>query len=530
MRGMPRLGRGGAISPAKMGARLSLLLGESRRTVAALAGASVLSGFTEAAMLAVLAQIAVVLAGNKSHHGTKLQGLDIHLSTNTLLLAAFVLAFLRLLMQFPLSVLPSRIAADVQSTLRKRLFTAFTLASWGVQSSDREGQLQETMSGQVVQATSGALQATSLITSTLNFLVLMAFAFALNALAATGVFIAAIAMFAVLRPLRKLAVRRSRALSKAQVRYSAAIAESNRLAEETQVFGVAGGSARPHRRLHRLRARPLLQLPAHRPAGAEHVPEPHLRAARAGARGAETRGRRARGVPRRGDPDPGAGGLERPVGAIRLPGALAVDAVHRTHPGRSAALSGQRSARRRGAPRADRDHGVRARQLLLPARQPHAEGPQLRGRAQRGDRRDRPLRSGQVDADPAAAAAAQPGIGALPRQRRAGDRVPPRRTGTGWSHTCRSRRACSTRASRRTSATSATSPTRRSNAPRSSPASTRTWPAGARAIDTLVGPRADAVSGGQAAAHLPRARACRARPRCSCSTSPRARSTRTPRR
>ena len=240
MRGMPRRGRGGAISPAKMSARLTVLLGERRRTVVALAGASVVSGFTEAAMLAVLAQIAVVLVGGKGHHPTKLQGLDLHLSANTLLLAAFCLAVFRLLMQFPLSILPARIAADVQSGLRKRLFMAFTLASWGVQSSDREGQLQETMSGQVVQATGGALMATSLITSTLGFLVLMAFAFALNPLAAAGVFIAAVVMFAILRPLRKLAVRRSRALSKAQVRYSAAIAESNRLAEETQVFGVAG--------------------------------------------------------------------------------------------------------------------------------------------------------------------------------------------------------------------------------------------------------------------------------------------------
>jgi ATP-binding cassette subfamily B protein len=239
MRGMPRRGRGGGISPANMGARLGVLLGRRKRTVVWLAATSVGSGFAEAAMLAVIAQIAVVLAGDKNHHQSKALGLNIHIPTNTLLLAAFGLAVVRLLLQFPLSILPSRIAADVQSGLRKRLFMAFTLASWGVQSSDREGQLQETMSGQVVQATSGALQATSLITSALSFLVLMGFAFALNAIAAAGVFAFAFALIVVLRPLRNLAVRRSRALSAAQVRYSGAIAESNRLAEETQVFGVA---------------------------------------------------------------------------------------------------------------------------------------------------------------------------------------------------------------------------------------------------------------------------------------------------
>jgi ABC-type multidrug transport system fused ATPase/permease subunit len=218
-----------------MSARLNLLIGERRGTVAALAASSVLSGFAEAATLAVVAQIAVSLAGK---HEKKLSGLHLHGSIHTLILIAFCLAVFRLIMQFPLSILPAKIAGDVQAGLRKRLFHAFTLASWGVQSSDREGQLQETLSGQVMQATGGALQATSLITSSLTFLVLMAFAFALNPIAAAGVFVAAIAMFAALRPLRALAVSRSRSLSKAQVRYSAGVAEANRLAEETQVFGV----------------------------------------------------------------------------------------------------------------------------------------------------------------------------------------------------------------------------------------------------------------------------------------------------
>ncbi len=50
----------------------------------------------------------------------------------------------------------------------------------------------------------------------------------------------AVSMFAVLRPLRSLGARRSRELSQAQVGYAGGIAEANRLAEETQVFGVAG--------------------------------------------------------------------------------------------------------------------------------------------------------------------------------------------------------------------------------------------------------------------------------------------------
>ena len=85
---------------------------------------------------------------------------------------AFVLALVRLVMQIPLSILPARIAADVQAQLRTKLFYAFTCASWELQSRDREGQLQDTMTSQTMQATGGALRATSLITSALNFFTL----------------------------------------------------------------------------------------------------------------------------------------------------------------------------------------------------------------------------------------------------------------------------------------------------------------------------------------------------------------------
>ncbi|HXB15564.1 MAG TPA: ABC transporter ATP-binding protein [Solirubrobacteraceae bacterium] len=236
---MKRLRRGNradAKSTPWMGARLNLLIGDRRGLVVALAFLSVISSLAEGLTLSIFALVAVSLTGNKHHLTRSL--LHVDASIGLLILIALGLVLFRAVLQLPLSKLPSRIAGDVQSGLRRRLFHAFTRASWGTQSSDREGQLQETMSGQVMQATSGALQATSLITTSINFVVLMSFAIVLNSVAAAGVFVAAIVMFAALRPLRKIAVRRSRALSQAQVRYAAGLAEANRMAEETQVFGV----------------------------------------------------------------------------------------------------------------------------------------------------------------------------------------------------------------------------------------------------------------------------------------------------
>jgi ABC-type multidrug transport system fused ATPase/permease subunit len=224
-------------APPKMRSRLYALLGDRRPAVAALIASSVVGGFAEAGVLAIIAEVASTLAGKGHSSGGRL--LDIHAPVKDLLLVATALAIVRMFLQWPLSYLPSRIAADVQARLRRDLFFAYTRSSWDVQSRDREGHLQDTMTSQVLQATGGVLQSTSLIIALFTFLVLMISAFVLNVAAATIVLVMALLLFAGLRPLRSLGRRRARSLSKAQVEYAGGIGEAIRVAEETQVFGVA---------------------------------------------------------------------------------------------------------------------------------------------------------------------------------------------------------------------------------------------------------------------------------------------------
>src|SRR6201994_1679165 len=226
-------------SPVSMRARLALLIGDKRGSVVALAGCSILSGLSEAATLALVAQIATQLANRNKHVHTHIGPFHVHTSVATLILVAFVLTLLRGGLQIPISLLPARIAADVQANMRRRLFEAFTRASWSVQSREREGQLQDVMTTQTMQATNGAIQTTQLITSLFNFLVLMASALVLNALAAVVVAIATVTLFGLLRPLRARGVGNARGLSGAQVESAGGIAESIRVAEDTQVFGAA---------------------------------------------------------------------------------------------------------------------------------------------------------------------------------------------------------------------------------------------------------------------------------------------------
>ena len=218
-----------------MRAQVSLLIGNRRGLVAGLVSCSIVAAFVEVAFLALIAQVAQDVVSRAHVHGA----IAIHASVGTLILLCFILCLVKIVLQIPLSLLPARIAADVQGTLRARLFAAFTRASWTVQSADREGQMQETVTSQVMQATGGALQATGLLTSGITFVIFMLSAIALNVVAAVMVFVVGLVAFVVMRPLRGLGHQRAAELSAAQVRYAGAVAEANRLAEDTHVFGVA---------------------------------------------------------------------------------------------------------------------------------------------------------------------------------------------------------------------------------------------------------------------------------------------------
>ena len=113
-----------------------------------------------------------------------------------------------------------------------------------MQSREREGHLQETLTSQVMQATGGALQATGLVTAFFQFVVLMGTALAINAVAALVVMASAIFLFACLRPLNALGARKAKELSKAQLAYAGGVSEIGRLAEENHVFGVDAAQRR----------------------------------------------------------------------------------------------------------------------------------------------------------------------------------------------------------------------------------------------------------------------------------------------
>jgi ATP-binding cassette, subfamily B, bacterial len=215
-----------------------------RKRMAAMALIAMLSALAEAVSLALIAQIAAELVKPPGAR-VRFSLVHIHASTLTLIVIAFAIALARIpLLQVPATILPTRIGTDVGARIRLDLFNAFSHASWEVQSRDREGQMQETLTNQAGQASQSVGNLLGFINSTLTFTVLLASAIALNLFAALIVLALAVSMFALLRPLRGLGVRKARAWSLAQVNYATGVAESIRVAEEAHVFGAGAAQRR----------------------------------------------------------------------------------------------------------------------------------------------------------------------------------------------------------------------------------------------------------------------------------------------
>lgn len=240
--GRASVGSSGSVKAPRrssMWSQLRPLLGDRRGSIVALGVGSVLSGFTEAGILAIVAEVAATLVNRVTRVHLAIGPLHVEATVGALLAAALALAVVRIALQVWISFLPARIAADVQGRLRRRMFEAFTDASWDMQSRDREGHLQEIMTSQIMQASQGALQATGLVTALFTFAVLVVSALVLNIVAAVIVLAAAILLFFLLRPANALGARYARSLSQAQMSYAGGVGEANRVAEETRVFGVA---------------------------------------------------------------------------------------------------------------------------------------------------------------------------------------------------------------------------------------------------------------------------------------------------
>jgi ABC-type multidrug transport system fused ATPase/permease subunit len=206
--------------------------------VALLIASSVVAGFCESIILALLAEIATALVDHRSSVALSLGPIHIAASVDQLLMIGIAVAVLRVALQGVLSYLPARIAADMQAGLQHKLFAAFTQASWSIAASEGEGTFQELATNQVSQATNGVVYATTALTSMVLLIVLVASALVIQTLTAVVVMAAGFGLSLIFRPLNKIGRRHSQALSSTQLDFAAGVHDAVATAEEARVFGV----------------------------------------------------------------------------------------------------------------------------------------------------------------------------------------------------------------------------------------------------------------------------------------------------
>lgn len=218
--------------------RLEPFIGASRPRIAVLAVTSVVSGFAEGAILLLVVHLALAISTGKHATPVDFPLVSTVLTVPTLLVIAIALVLFRLLLLYVSAHVPARVSADVQGALRERLTAAYLGATWSLQSSERDGRLQDLLTNQAARAAQVVFLVTDGASSFLNFSALMLAAVLLKPLAAGAILVAVALLFILLRPLAKRSRRVGSARSRASLAYAEAVSETVRLVEEIQVFGV----------------------------------------------------------------------------------------------------------------------------------------------------------------------------------------------------------------------------------------------------------------------------------------------------
>lgn len=214
-------------------------VGVSPLWLVAIAATSTIGGFAEAGVLALIVQTASTMS-----RGAGFAGVDIgpfrlsELSVRDLLIAASLVAVLRVTVQLVGVYLPARLSAEVQSSLRRRVIGSFLRAPWAVQADEREGNLIEVTSTQATKATAMMFTVTAGLASACSFAAMVVTSLTVDPAATTLVLVVVIVLFVLLRPLSGLTRRLAKRQATASRSFTAELTSIVATAEETKVFAV----------------------------------------------------------------------------------------------------------------------------------------------------------------------------------------------------------------------------------------------------------------------------------------------------
>lgn len=219
------------------------LLRGHRYAMAAIAGASFLSGIAEASLLVLIANIALTISGDAASGGTIAASLGpvtaLDLTVSTSFAVALLLTAIRAGLQLAAAAVSSRLTADLTTDIRAGTFADFAAASWSEQSKRDESEIQDLLqriAGRVISAISIIAQGTAVLCSVAALLIS---AVVVDPVSAALLVVAGGLLFAVVRPFSRVAKRLSNVQIEAGRTYARLSLEAVSTSLEMRSFGVS---------------------------------------------------------------------------------------------------------------------------------------------------------------------------------------------------------------------------------------------------------------------------------------------------
>jgi ABC-type bacteriocin/lantibiotic exporter with double-glycine peptidase domain len=213
---------------------------EKRRLfIAAITATSFLAGAAEAAVLAILAEIAVLLSGDASTVALKIGPIKAaDASLGTLVIAGFVFILIRLVLQVISAWLSAELITRHLTGSRRQLVRAFLAADYQAQHAIRAARAQTLIGQHSDRAAFLDLQNALAASALANVVALTAAAIFINAIAAVAIGACAGLLFFALRPAAGLLRRLAHEQQASELELSHDVEDLVHLSDEVRTFGV----------------------------------------------------------------------------------------------------------------------------------------------------------------------------------------------------------------------------------------------------------------------------------------------------
>lgn len=210
-----------------------------RRAMSSLILVSTAGGLIEAIILVLVVRVAVNITEPTPDQTVAMPILGVYLSLRQALGLSGVLVSVLLLADIVAARMASSLSTEVLESTRARIVSAYLSATWSVQSQEREGSLQETISTLANLSSALALNLIHGATAFISLMVLLSAALVVDPIVMGSVSAIGVLLFVLLRPLSVLTARSGTRFVEVNTDFVERVSGIAMVSKEIRLFGVA---------------------------------------------------------------------------------------------------------------------------------------------------------------------------------------------------------------------------------------------------------------------------------------------------